>query len=183
MYPLGHYGVALLFAAPAALVVGRRRGALFTLFALCVTMLPDLDKHLPLTHHHGGMHTLLFAVSGGIAISVVFTAFAGGYHHLVRDDRFRVDFRERSVFLLSASAFFVGIVGHIVADAVARPINGNLLRPFWPASDVVVELRLILPGEPVWNVGLFAAGLAVQAMVLYRWPSVANRTAREPTRD
>jgi len=61
----GHLAMALLFAAPAWLVWGRRGALGFTGFALVTAMLPDTDLVLqqvfPITHH-GVTHTMVFVL-------------------------------------------------------------------------------------------------------------------------
>nr|WP_229504767.1 metal-dependent hydrolase [Natrinema versiforme] len=74
----GHLGMALLFAAPAWTVWGRRGALGFAAFALVTAMLPDTDlalRHvLPVTHH-GVTHTVLFVV----LLSVLAGAVAARY--------------------------------------------------------------------------------------------------------
>ena len=180
MYPLGHYGMALLFAAPSVRFLSKRRSALFTLLALLVSTLPDMDLFVPYTHHHGGMHTLLFVIVGSTAVGLTFTGIATGYRMALRDRLGTPILPERVVFRLTTTAFAVGIGSHLVADAIAIPIADNLLRPFWPVSDVVVEFYLIYPGDPLWNVGIFAAGLVVQATLVFDLPgAVRDRASGE----
>ena len=180
MYPLGHYGMALLFAAPSARFLSKRRSALVALLALLVSTAPDMDLFVPYTHHHGGMHTVLFMIVGSAAVGLAFTAISAGYRMALRDRLGTPVLPEREVFRLTTASFAVGIGSHLVADAIAIPIAENLLRPFWPLSDVVVEFYLIYPGDPLWNVGVFAAGLAVQAALMFDLPNaVADRASGE----
>lgn len=179
MYPLGHYGMALLFAAPSARFLSRRRSALFTLLALLVSTVPDMDLFVPYTHHHGGMHTLLFVIVGSVAVGLAFTGIAAGYRMALRDRLGTPVLPEREVFRLTTAAFAVGIGSHLVADAIAIPIADNLLKPFWPVSDAVVEFYLIYPGDPLWNVGLFAAGVVVQAALMSDLPDAIAEFASD----
>jgi hypothetical protein len=44
------------------------------------------------------------------------------------------------------------------------PIDGNPVKPLWPLLDAEVALHLMHPGDPAWNWGLLAAGIAAQAL-------------------
>lgn len=167
MYPLGHYGMALLFAAPSALVLSKRQSVLFTAFVLAAAMLPDMDLLLPLTHHHGGMHTIAFAIVGSITVGLAFTAAVGTCRMALRGRLETPLLSEWTLIRLSSSAFAVGIASHIVADVLVIPIGDNPVEPFWPVSHHVVSFWLVYPGEPLWNKGLFLMGLLAQAAVVF----------------
>jgi len=84
----GHFAMALLFAAPAWLVWGRRGSLTFAAFTLVTAMLPDTDlalRHVfPTVHHHGVTHTVVFVtvasvVAGAITARLLTSKRVGGY--------------------------------------------------------------------------------------------------------
>ena len=66
MYPIGHFGMALLFAAPVAAVLHPRTQTGFTVYTLIAAWTPDLDMYIPGLTHAGITHTVTFAVIAGI---------------------------------------------------------------------------------------------------------------------
>lgn len=167
MYPLGHVGLALLVVAPAALLLDRKRRYLpMVALALATSLLPDADTPIPITHHHGGMHTLVFVFSASLAVGLAFAFVSVNVLWLAR----RVDglpsFRPEAAFALGFGGSFAGLGSHLVADMLPVPIDGNPVKPLWPLLDAEVALHLMHPGDPAWNWGLLAAGIAAQALAL-----------------
>jgi membrane-bound metal-dependent hydrolase YbcI (DUF457 family) len=167
MYPLGHVGLALLLVAPAVLLLDRKREySAVAALALATSLLPDADTTLPLTHHHGGTHTLLFVVSASLAVGLALAFVSVNVSWLSR----RIDsvpaFRPRSSFALGVGGSFVGLGSHLLADLLVIPVENNPVKPLWPLSEREVALGLIHPGDPAWNWGLLAAGIVAQALAL-----------------
>ena len=178
MFPLGHVGMALLFAAPLAFLLDRkRRYPPVLVLALATALLPDLDGKIPFSHHHGGPHTVLFAVSASLAIGLALAFVSANVLWLAR----RIDsvpaFRPRAAFALGFGGALAGLASHLFADLLMIPIADNPVEPLWPLSNRPVALGLMHPGDPAWNYGLLAAGIAAQILVL----TVVVRRARDPT--
>jgi membrane-bound metal-dependent hydrolase YbcI (DUF457 family) len=182
MYPLGHVGMALLVVAPAALLLDRKRRYLpIAGLALLTSLLPDADTPIPLTHHHGGMHTLVFAFSASLAVGLAFAFVSVNSLWLARRIDGLPSFRPQAAFALGFGGSFAGLGSHIVADVLPVPIDGNPVKPLWPILDAEVALGLMHPGDLLWNWGLLAAGLVAQAIafavVRSRDASWANRSS------
>lgn len=168
MFPLGHVGMALLFVAPAALLLDRkRRYPPVAALALATALLPDIDGKIPFSHHHGGPHTLLFAVSASLVLGLALAFVSVNATWLSR----RIDsvpaFRPRAAFALGFAGAFAGLGSHLFADVLMIPIGDNPVEPVWPLSNEKVALGLMYPGDPTWNWGLLAAGIAAQVFVVF----------------
>lgn len=165
MYPLGHVGMALLVVSPAALLLDRKRRYLpMAGLALVTALLPDADTTLPLTHHHGGMHTFVFVFSASLAVGLAFAFVSLNVLWLARRIDGLPSFRPQASFALGFGGSFAGLGSHLVADMLPVPIDGNPVKPLWPVLDAEVALGLMHPGDPAWNWGLLAAGIAAQAL-------------------
>jgi len=163
MFPLGHVGMALLFVAPAAVLLDRKRRYLpVAVLAVATALLPAIDGKIPFSHHHGGPHTVLFALSATLVVGLAFAFVSVNVRWLAR----RIDsvpaFRPRSAFALGAGGTLAGLASHLLADVLMIPIADNPVEPFWPVSEQAVALGLMYPGDPAWNYGLLGAGIAVQ---------------------
>lgn len=167
----GHLGMALLFAAPAWVVWGRRGALGFTAFALATAMLPDADlalRHvLPVTHH-GVTHTLVFV----ILVSVLAGAFAARW----LTARFNAYSRIRSteiagatVFVFASAGLIAGGASHLFADVLSADVT-TPLSPFWPLYSEPVVVDVIAYDSPGWNVGLITAAVALH-LVLAKYES------------
>lgn len=166
MFRLGHVGMALLAVAPAALLLGRtRRYPPVAALALATALLPDVDGKIPFSHHHGGPHTLLFALATSLTVGLALAFVAADVSWLAR----RVDgvpaFRPRAAFALGAGGALAGLASHLFADLLAIPIADNPVKPFWPLSEREVAMGLLHPADPAWNWGLLAAGVAAQILL------------------
>lgn len=166
MFPLGHVGMALLFVAPVAFLLDRKgRYPPVAVLALATALLPDVDGRIPFSHHHGGPHTLLFALSASVAVGLALAFASANVSWVAR----RVDgvpaFRPRAAFALGFAGAAAGLGSHLFADLLMIPIADNPVEPFWPFSQRTVALGLMHPGDPAWNYGLLAAGIVAQVLV------------------
>lgn len=162
MYRPGHYGVTLLVTAPAVVVLDSLPGVAISVLAVSVSMLPDVDTRFSFLVHRGLTHTVAFAVAvaatGGVLAAViswvttVFTLLAFTVPPAV-------------AFAYTAGSFFVGVVSHLLADALNPGIGTNALRPFWPFSRRVVRWNVAAPDSDSWNLGLLVAGILAQLTV------------------
>ncbi|QSW99724.1 metal-dependent hydrolase [Haloterrigena alkaliphila] len=166
----GHFGMALLFAAPAWLVWGRRGAIAFTAFAMVTAMIPDVDLvlqgYLPITHH-GMTHSLLFVV----LISVLVGAIAARYltdwfnaHRRIRS----TEIESETVFVFATAGLLTGGVSHLFADILSAPDIAPPIKPFWPVYSDPVIVDVIYYDSPVWNFGLLAVAIGLH-LVLARY--------------
>jgi len=159
----GHFGFALLFAAPAWTIWGRRGAIGFTAFALATAMLPDVDlvlRHLLPITHHGVTHTVAFValvsvVAGGGA-SRWLTEWLNA-HAWIRS----TSIADRTVFAFGTAGLFLGGVSHLFADVLSAPDVAAPLSPFWPVYDEPVIVDVIYYDSPYWNFGLFGVAIAL----------------------
>ncbi|WP_423744967.1 metal-dependent hydrolase (plasmid) [Haladaptatus sp. SPP-AMP-3] len=160
----GHLAMALLFAAPAWLLWGRRGSLTFAGFTLVTAMLPDTDLVLrrvfPTVHHHGVTHTILFitvasVVTGALAARLLTDHFEA--NRWVRSDTIR----EETVFVFATAGFLTGGMSHIFADLLSAPDIAPPLTPLWPLYAEPIIVDVIYYDSVVWNFGLLAVALAV----------------------
>ncbi|WP_135822641.1 metal-dependent hydrolase [Halostella litorea] len=168
---MGHFGMALLWAAPAWILWDGRVSLAFVGFALVTAMLPDVDLVLrsftPVTHH-GITHTLVFVVTAS-----VLTGIAVEYGLRDRLDRSLLGPRgyeaaRGGLFLFATAGLLVGGVSHLFADTLSTPDIAAPLNPFWPFFDRPYSIDLIWYNSPWWNVGLLSVAVAVHLVLAYR---------------
>ncbi len=152
MKRVGHYGVALAVAAPAAAwLAAVGFGALAIVGAAAVVvlaMLPDVDLRLPLVPHRGPTHSLAFAVVVGIAAA----AAAAELLPVVRPDLPPATARS-----LGFGVGALAVLAHLAADALT-PAGVPVL---WPLSDRRLSLGACSAGSRLANWALLALGVAV----------------------
>lgn len=165
----GHLGMALLFAAPAWMVWGRRGALGFTGFATVTALLPDSDLYLqhvlPVTHH-GVTHTVVFVVIVGVLAGV----FAGKWltERLNAHSRIRsTEIAAGTVAVFASAGLVLGGLSHIFADLLSAPDVAAPLKPLWPFYAEPIVVDLIYYDAPLWNFGLI--GVAVGVHVLFLW--------------
>ncbi|WP_440006697.1 metal-dependent hydrolase [Halomicrococcus sp. SG-WS-1] len=164
MYPTGHYGVALLVSAPAAFVLGRRAGTVFSAFVLLTAVLPDVDKHVPGVRHHGVTHTLLFGVASGVVVGLLATGLLVTYVRFagpVRSSRLTA----RNAFEWAAAGAFLGVLSHVTADVLVVLPGTQPVSPFWPLFERKITVETIPLGAPARNLALLVVGLGVHVLV------------------
>jgi membrane-bound metal-dependent hydrolase YbcI (DUF457 family) len=164
--------MALLFAAPAWFVWGRRVATSFTAFALVTAMLPDADLYLqavlPISHH-GITHTFLFVIVASLVTAAIAARLLTPWlndHRLIRS----TDISGETVFVFAASGFMVGGFSHIFADMLSAPDIAAPLAPLWPVYREHIVIDVIYYNSPWWNFGLIAVAIALH-LVLARYES------------
>lgn len=170
----GHLGMALLFAAPAWFVWGRRGALAFVGFSLMTAMLPDSDlvlRHVLPLSHHGITHTLLFVA--------IVSVLSGAVAARVLTDRFNANRWIRSthisretVFVFATAGFLTGGTSHLFADVLSAPDIAAPLNPFWPFYGQHVVVDVIYYDSPLWNFGLLAVAIALHLALAHsqRYP-------------
>lgn len=167
MYPTGHFGVAMLVAAPAAAFLGRKSGTVFSTFVLLVALLPDLDKHLPVVTHHGVTHTFLFAAVAGVVVGTLSAAAYRAYVASSVTPRWPTLTGKR-VFVWTTAGTFLGTASHVLADVFVLLPGKQPVSPFWPVFDRKLTVEILPLGAPARNLLLLLVGFAIQAAV-YRY--------------
>lgn len=166
MYPTGHYGVALLVAAPFASFLGRKSGTVFSAFVVLVAVLPDLDKHLPYVIHHGVTHTFLFGAVAAVVLGTLAWAGYLAYFAWSATPRWP-NLAPRRVFVWAAVGTFVGVASHVVADVLVLLPGRQPVSPFWPVFNRKLTIEIIPLGATARNLLLLGLGFAAQAAVYH----------------
>lgn len=170
----GHLGMALLFAAPAWMVWGRRGALGFTAFAVATAMLPDTDlvlqQYLPITHH-GVTHTVVFVVLMSVLAGTIAARYLTDWFNANRRIR-SSEITTGTVFVFATAGLTVGGISHLFADLLSAPDIAAPLAPFWPVYSEAVIIDVIYYDSPIWNFGLLAVALGVHlALARYeRYP-------------
>ncbi|SEP80218.1 metal-dependent hydrolase [Natrinema salaciae] len=163
----GHLGMALLFAAPAWLVWGRRGALGFTAFAIATAMLPDTDlvlRHvLPVTHH-GITHTVVFVVLASILAGTVAARYLTDWFNANRRIR-STEIASETVFVFATAGLTVGGVSHLFADLLSAPDIAAPLAPFWPLYSEPVIIDVIYYDSPIWNFGLLVVAIGLHLVL------------------
>ncbi|MBZ6496078.1 metal-dependent hydrolase [Natrinema longum] len=166
----GHLGMALLFAAPAWMVWGRRGSLAFTGFALVTAMLPDTDLvlqgYLPVTHH-GVTHTVLFVVLMSILAGVLAARYLTDWFNATRRIR-SSEIAGETVFVFATAGLIVGGLSHLFADVLSAPDIAAPLSPFWPVYSEAIIVDVIYYDSPIWNFGLLAVAVGLHLVLARR---------------
>lgn len=180
----GHFGMALLFAAPAWTIWGRRGALGFTAFTLVTAMLPDVDlvlqEFLPISHH-GITHTVLFVGVVSVVAGVVTARWLTDWlnaHRWIRSTAIS----ERTVFAFATAGMVVGGSSHVFADVLSAPDVAAPLAPFWPVYDRHVIVDVIYYDDPYWNFGLLGAAIVLHLLLARyeRYPLETRYRIGEP---
>ena len=163
MYPTGHYGVALLLASPIAFFLGRKSGTVFSAFVLFTAVLPDLDKHVPFTTHHGVTHTFLFAAVSGVVVGTLTAAAYLAYVASEGPSRSSKLTTQR-VFVWTTAGVFIGVSSHVIADVLVLLPGTQPVSPFWPVFERKIRVETIPLGAPARNLSLLIAGFVAQTL-------------------
>jgi len=151
VYRTGHYGAALLAAAPLAAglaVVASAEVAIGAAIAVLVlTPLPDYDQRVPLIEHRGPTHTVGFALVVGAGSAAVGWVLGSGV----------APFGPVAGAVLGGTVGTLAILAHLAADVVT-PAG---IEPFWPVSDRHYSLGWVRAANPLANYGLLALGAVV----------------------
>ncbi|MFC7082215.1 metal-dependent hydrolase [Halorussus caseinilyticus] len=167
---VGHLGMALLWLAPAWLVIEHRKTATtFVAAGFWFGMLPDVDLVLkgilPTVKHHGIFHTLLavtvMAAVIGPLVGLVLKKTLGG-------SEWFSEAAERSALAFGFVMVFVAGTAHVFADMLSAPDIAEAVEPFWPIYQQSLGIDVVWYNNPWFNWGLLVAGIAVN-VGLYYW--------------
>lgn len=173
MYKQGHIGLALLAAAPFAilfgLIFGPQWGILTIAFSFITARLPDFDQHTPLLSHRGFSHTIWFACIVSLILAVVVTVILSiGPSNISEDTSFlELVSSNWPTLLLSFLGFMLGFISHLVGDILTEAYTYTV-NPFWPISDQPYTLGWTQADSKIWNWGLLllGIGLAIVALIV-----------------
>ena len=165
--PIGHLGMALLWAAPAWLIWDGRVSLAFVGFTVAMAHLPDIDLYLPWVPHHGVTHTIAF-------VTVVAVVVGGAVEYALKDWLERQFLKERGysasaggLFLFVAGGLILGGLSHIFADLLSAPDIAAPLKPFWPVDGDPVVIDAVWYASTWWNEGLLAVAVLLHAVLAY----------------
>lgn len=175
MYPLGHFGMALLFAAPVAALLHPRTQTGFTLYTLVAAWLPDVDTYIPGVIHRGIMHTVTFAVGAAVGGGVVAAVTVIVARKLTRNELIE-QFDPVPVFVFVSLGILLGMVSHLIADILVVVPGTEPVSPFWPITEQAYQFEITRLGAPVRNAVLILLGLGIHAVVSWRASPEAGRT-------
>lgn len=163
----GHFAMALLFAAPAWLLWGRRGALGFTAFAVVTAMLPDADlvlqHYLPVSHH-GVTHTVAFVAVVSVLAGVVAASWLTARFNAHRWIK-STTIPAATVFLFATAGMLTGGLSHLFADLLSAPDIAAPLAPFWPVYAEHVIIDVIYYNSPVWNFGLLAVAIGLHLVL------------------
>ena len=150
MHRPGHYGAALVFYAPIALIASSLG---FTSIAVlggvvvtALAMIPDYDMRVPLIKHRGPTHTVWFALLMGF-IGATTGGVLGSSAGIL------------AVLGFGAFGFFIAttvVVSHIAADALT-PMG---VKPFAPVQTQKYTYNVAKASNPIANYVLLGIGVA-----------------------
>ena len=167
---LGHFGMGLLWLAPAWYFIDdRRTAAVFIGAGFWFGMLPDIDLVLSSfqgIHHHGVVHTVLvvtlLAIVLGPIVGWILKRVLGGSKWL---SAAAVD----RAYLLGFLAVWIPGLSHVFADMLSAPDTSTRIEPLWPLVDGPVVYMDVLFYQSFWaTIGLFVLGLAAN-VAFYYW--------------
>jgi len=156
MYKDGHRGVALLLMVPLTGLFGIV-GFGMTILAVAVCRLPDLDHDYSWLPHRGLTHTIWFAVGTGAVTTT------GLYIGLIG---LPIEIPAWPLALLAGTTVFLGIVSHLIADALTVGRGDRAIRPFQPLSPEQLRFGLVRSNSRIWNVALLVGGIGAQVLAL-----------------
>lgn len=158
MYERGHQGMALMLLAPLTGGFGGV-GLLMSGIAVATCRLPDLDTRSDWLSHRGLTHTIWF---GGL-VAVLLVALVTIPAVIVLGERAWI------IGGVIGLAAYLGVVSHLLADALTVGAGEYAIRPFAPLSRQPFRLGLVRSNSRLWNGLLFGGGLLAQLLGLAVW--------------
>lgn len=165
----GHLAFGLLFALPAWYVWDDRVSVGFVALAAVAALLPDIDLWLTVLfpdqiHHHGVIHTVLFAVGASLVIgAIVAGLLRRRVDRWVGDERFHA----RRLFVVATLAVLTGTLSHLFADMLSAPDLSTPIEPFWPFFAKPWSLDLLWYNATWINYGFFTVMVVTHLALAY----------------
>lgn len=154
----GHEGMALLMLAPLTGMFGAI-GVLISAGAFATCRLPDLDNRIDGISHRGWTHTVWFGILVAALVGLlvlISTVPIFGMPAWV-------------IAVLVALAAYLGIISHLVADALTVGSERHAIRPFYPLSRQPFRFGVVHSNSRLWNVILLGTGMVAQLIGLVTW--------------
>jgi inner membrane protein len=157
MNKVGHWGVALLFAAPVAIAIAFTQHSLepalpYIVISVATCRLPDADMHTPFISHRGITHTLAFA----IAVTALVAAGMGAL--LPELPTQNMPYSRNVIWFYVTGGIATGLVSHLAADLLTKSYHHGL-KLFWPISSKVYHLGVTSSGSTTTNGLLMILGI------------------------
>lgn len=172
MNKLGHIGLALIFAAPIALVLGLTLGPTWSMIFFGMSLftfnVPDIDQRTSLIKHRGFTHTIWF----GIIISGILTALLVPVFGIRTGSTVQLSdivplLTENWIpIAVIYTGLLTGIVSHIFGDTLTEAYDYTI-NPFWPISNKAYTLDWTNADSTVWNIGLLVGGVISAITALF----------------
>ena len=179
---VGHLGMALIWLAPAWLVIDRVKTATtFVGVGFWFGLLPDSDLYirrvLETVKHHGVFHTILvvtiIAAVLGPVISWLLERTLSGTEWFSRT-------AERTTFAFGFLMVWIPGLSHIFADMLSAPDISEPLEPFWPLYQQSLGIDVVWYSDPWVNWGLLILGLSLNIAVYYWKRNASERPSAQP---
>jgi inner membrane protein len=164
MYPLGHFGLALLFTVPFVALLHPRTQTGFTVYAMLAALLPDLDNYVAGLVHHGLTHTFAFGVIMGL-VGATIAAVAVVVSQRTTGERLVEQFDLTRVFAFVALGLFVGVSSHVIGDVLILLPGTQPVSPFWPLGEQTYQFGITHLGAPIRNALLILIGFSIHAAI------------------
>ena len=167
---LGHLGMALVWLAPAWLVIDRSKtAATFVGVGFWFGLFPDVDLYLrrvlPTVKHHGVLHTVLvvtlIAAVLGPLVGLVLRRTLGDSEWFSRG-------AEENALSFGFLMVWIAGLSHIFADMLSAPDIAEAIEPFWPIYQQPVGIDLVWYTANWFNWGLLVVGVVLN-VGLYYW--------------
>jgi len=156
MHKDGHHGIALLLMLPLTGLFGIV-GFSMSMIAVAVCRLPDLDHDYDWLPHRGPTHTVWFALGVGAVTCT------GLYVGLLAAP---ISFPAWPLALLAGTTVFLGVISHLLADALTVGRGDHAVRPFYPITSASLRFGLFRSNSKVWNSTLLFGGVLGQCITL-----------------
>ena len=170
MHEKGHIGLSLLFVAPFVLLSASEIGVLLALSLASVSViaggLPDYDQKLPWVSHRGITHTIWAAfVVTALSSWLVFeftSRLLIGIQLPLSNLKLLTNVLPKTLARLCGIGVFLGYLSHLFGDmmTIGSDRYGMNVEPFYPLSDVSLQLGITRADSKFWNMLLFGLGSA-----------------------
>lgn len=172
MYKNGHIGLALLFAAPFALLFGLLFGphwAVLTLaFSFTTARVPDMDQRLNILTHRGFTHTVWFALLVSVVMGSLVTQLISilDFNTVGNGEFLSWLIADIPTLVLASFGFMLGFMSHLFGDILTEAYDYTI-NPYWPVSKKHYTLGWATADSRIWNWGLFLSGIISATAVLF----------------
>lgn len=179
---IGHFGMAMIWLAPAWFVLDHERtAALFVGVGFWFGMLPDVDLVLSnwfsTIKHHGVFHTVLVVT----ILAAVIGPIVGWILKKALGDSDWLS-RQAADNALGFGFVMVWVAGlaHVFADMLSAPDIAEAVEPFWPLYQQSLGIDIFWYNSPLANWGLLVTGVLLN-VALWAWVRRSGRSTDRTT--